>query len=78
MTFVVLLWICIHTEQAKPRLTMAGIEPTNFGIFALSTKIQFPNITYPNRANCVDKLADHWTGIPKVVGSIDTVARHIF
>ena len=39
---------------------------------------QFRNITYSNRPDRVAQLAEHWASIPKVVGSIPTVARHIF
>ena len=39
---------------------------------------QFRNITYSNRPGHVAQLAEHWTSIPKVVGSIPTVVRHIF
>ena len=38
----------------------------------------FRNITYSNRPDRVAQLAEHWAGIPKVVGSIPTVAGHIF
>ena len=38
----------------------------------------FRNITYSNRPDCVAQLAEHWASIPKVVGSIPTVVRHIF
>ena len=31
-----------------------------------------------HRPDRVAQLAEHWAGIPKVVGSIPTVARHIF
>ena len=31
-----------------------------------------------NRPDRVAQLAEHWASIPKVVGSIPTVARHIF
>ena len=36
------------------------------------------DITYSNRPDRVAQLAQHWASIPKVVGSIPTVARHIF
>ena len=36
------------------------------------------NITYTNRPDRVAQLAEHWASIPKVVGSIPTVVRHIF
>ena len=36
------------------------------------------NITYSNRPDRVAQLAEHWASIPKVVGSIPTVAGHIF
>ena len=35
-------------------------------------------ISCSNRPDRVVELADHWAGIPKVLGSIPTVARHIF
>ena len=35
------------------------------------------NITCSNRPDRVAQLAEHWASIPKVVGSIPTVARHI-
>ena len=41
-------------------------------------QILFRNITYSNRPDCVAQLAEHWAGIPKVVGSIPTVVRDIF
>ena len=44
----------------------------------LSADIRFRNITYSNRPDRVAQLAEHWASIPKVVGSIPTVARHIF
>ena len=31
-----------------------------------------------NRPDRVAQLAEHWASIPKVVGSIPTVVRHIF
>ena len=31
-----------------------------------------------NRPDRVAQLAEHWASIPKVVGSIPTMARHIF
>ena len=34
-------------------------------------------ITYSNRPDRVAQLAEHWASIPKVVGSIPTVVRHI-
>ena len=34
-------------------------------------------LTYSNRPDRVAQLAEHWASIPKVVGSIPTVARHI-
>ena len=39
---------------------------------------QFRNISYSNQPDRVAQLAEHWASIPKVVGSIPTVARHIF
>ena len=36
------------------------------------------DITYSNRPDRVAQLAEHWASIPKVVGSIPTVVRHIF
>ena len=38
----------------------------------------FRNITYSNRSDHVAQLVEHWANVPKVVGSIPTVARHIF
>ena len=35
-------------------------------------------MTYSNRPDHVAQLAEHWASIPKVVGSIPTVAGHIF
>ena len=40
--------------------------------------IRFQNIAYSNRPDHVAQLAEHWASILKVVGSIPTVARHIF
>ena len=36
------------------------------------------NITYSNRPDRAAQFAEHWASVPKVVGSIPTVARHIF
>ena len=33
---------------------------------------------YSNRPDRVAEFAEHWASIPKIVGSIPTVARHIF
>ena len=41
-------------------------------------KTRFQDITYSNRPDRVAQLTEHWASIPKVVGSIPTVARHIF
>ena len=38
----------------------------------------FRNITYSNRPDRVAQLAERWASILKVVGSIPTVAGHIF
>ena len=40
--------------------------------------ILFRDITYSNRPDRIAQLAEHWASIPKVVGSIPTVAGHIF
>ena len=42
----------------------------------LSYAVLFRNITYSNQQDRVAQLAEHWAGIPKVVGSIPTVVRH--
>ena len=39
---------------------------------------QFRKISYSNRPDRAAQLAEHWASIPKAVGSIPTVARHIF
>ena len=36
-----------------------------------------PKYRISNRPDRVAQLAEHWASIPKVVGSIPTVARHI-
>ena len=36
------------------------------------------NHDFTNRPDRVAQLAEHWASIPKVVGSIPTVVRHIF
>ena len=36
------------------------------------------NLWNSNRPDRVAQLTEHWASIPKVVGSIPTVARHIF
>ena len=70
MMFVMLLWVYTHTGRAwKICPATAGIEPTTFGILA-----QY----YSNRPDRVAQLVEHWASIPKVVGSIPTVAGHIF
>ena len=43
-----------------------------------SKQTQLRNIAYSNRPDRIAQLAEHWAGIPKVVGSNPTVARHIF
>ena len=43
-----------------------------------NTSPMLRNITYSNRPDRVAQLAEHWASIPKVVGSIPTVIRHIF
>ena len=42
----------------------------------LSKRLEEHN--YSNRPDRVAQLAEHWASIPKVVGSIPTVVRHIF
>ena len=44
----------------------------------LRNQIPLRNITYLNRPDRVAQLAEHWASIPKVVGSIPTVDRHVF
>ena len=39
---------------------------------------QFRNITYWKRLDLVAQLAERWTSIPKVAGSIPTVVRQTF
>ena len=40
--------------------------------------LKFRNITYSNRPDRAAQLAEHWASIPKVVGSITGMVRHIF
>ena len=42
------------------------------------TRLQFRNITYLNRPDLVAQLAEHWASIPKIIGFIPAVVRHIF
>ena len=68
--FVMLFWVYIHTGQAgKICLATVGIEHTTIGILAQCSA---------NWATRSGRLAEHWASIPKVGGSIPTVARHIF
>ena len=39
---------------------------------------QFRNITYSNKPDRAAQLSEHWASIPKVVGSITAMVRHIF
>ena len=59
----------ITQTQKKLLLDYVDIEGTRFGSEISHTR------TDPDR---VAQLAEHWVSIPKVVGSILTVARHIF
>ena len=52
-----------------------GMEPTTFGMLAQSVYHTVEPTRAPDR---VAQLAEHWASIPKVVGSIPTVVRHIF
>ena len=52
-----------------------GILNHNVGAVGRFEYVIFRN--RPDRVH-VAKLAEHWASIPKVVGSIPTVARHIF
>ena len=49
-----------------------------FSVLVFRNITLFRNITYSNRPDRVAQLAERWASIPKVVGSIPTVARHIF
>ena len=46
----------------------------------VTLSVYIRNITHSNRPDRVyiAQLAEHWAGIPKVVGLIPTVDRHIF
>ena len=72
--FVMLLWVYIYTGHAwKICLATVGIEPTTFGILA-----QCSTNWATRSGQLIAQLAEHWASIPKVVGSIPTVARHIW
>jgi hypothetical protein len=69
--FVMLLWVYIHTGQAwKICLATVGIESTTFGILAKCSANNIPTIFQYSKGRKFN--------IPKVVGSIPAVARHIF
>ena len=65
-----------HRASLKICLTTVGIEPTTFEIPAQCSAMQLSYAVWSVRV--CDMLAEHWAGIPKVVGSIPTVVRHIF
>ena len=56
----------------------AGEYDVCYATMSVYPQEQLRNITYSNRSERVGQLAEHWASIPKVVGSIPTVARHIF
>ena len=69
MMLVMLLWVYIHSGQAwKTCPATVRIEPTTFGIQAQCSA---------NWATWSGRF-EHWASIPKVVGSIPTVAGHVF
>ena len=56
-----------------------SVYPNRYIQTGISKPSVYPNrnITYSNRPDRVAQLAEHWASIPKVVGSIPTVVRHI-
>ena len=83
MILMMLLLVYIHTGQArKISLSTVGIKPTTFGILAQRSAnyhILIRNITYSNQPDRVAQLTERcWASIPKIMGSIPTVAGHIF
>ena len=67
-----------HRASLKNMPDTEGIEPTTFGILAHTSTTRTSTSTYSNRPDRVAQLIEHWASIPKVVGSIPTVVRHIF
>ena len=59
-----------HRAGLKICLATVGIEPTTV------RRLEYQTNALPT--DSVAQLAEHWASIPKVVGSIPTVARHIF
>ena len=61
---------CDVTLSAYPHRASLKNMPDHGGILAQSNQ--------SNRPDRIAQLAEHWASIPKVVGSIPTVVRHIF
>ena len=69
-----LLDLNVHRTVEGKLETDVYRKPTHRNIRISHTR----NIAYSNRPDRVAQLAERWVSIPKVVGSIPTVARHIF
>ena len=70
ITSIIFTWVhYTNTEKKSWSLDYIDIEGTRFGSEISHTRTDLTRVA---------QLAEHWAGIPKVVGSFPTVARHIF
>ena len=73
--------VCVVTLSVYPHRTSLKNMPGHGGnrTYDLwNTSPMLCQLSYANRPDRVAQLAEHWASIPKVVGSIPTVAGHIF
>ena len=73
--------VCVVTLSVYPHRTSLKNMPGHGGnrTYDLwNTSPLLCQLSYANRPDRVALLAEHWASIPKVVGSIPTVAGHIF
>ena len=70
--------VWIYTQSNITNIIFTWVHNTNTEKIILLDYIgiEGTNITYSNRPDRVAQLAEHWASIPKVVGSIPTVAGH--
>ena len=74
-------WYIGHTRGFQPLLSPSNIlshRKVPFQKMPSHGKILKKGPELSTVEDCVAQLAEHWASIPKVVGSIPTVARHIF
>ena len=64
--------------NTSPMLCQLSYAVRTVRVSDISEQNLVPSIPISNRPDRVAQLAEHWASIPKVVGSIPTVAGHIF